>query len=498
MRIFIFILLLSSSIFVFIEAKSKDSSTLYRQHIEQNINATKSESISDFTFDELEELSKTAEPGGKLKTKLNDHLSMVYVVNRNNNLNLDKPYLRIAFWNVHRGFNILEIKEILLHQNAYEKKYLTNIKPRYRKNFKDELNTFATADIFCLNEVDIGIPRTHYKNIVSELGDSLSWDYAYASEFVEVGPLFKKQVVDKTLYKGLHGNAIISKFPIISAEVIRLPNQYDWYRTEVIKHQSPIEHIRHFGAMAIFSENIEYKEVRHGGRNALIVDIKLPNGQIITVVSTHLEDRAYPDKRLKQFKYLLESLKDKKTPVILSGDFNTSTTETIPTSLKKEIIKRVRDPHFVLRAVAAPFIPGLPAVSVLAAVPISKLLAYKDPFFPSIPIIFPNHERKFYACLKKFKFTDGNTFDLSGDKKRSSNRRRGLLANSNQRHWKGFKSTFKLEEPRLIAYFKLDWFFVKPVGKDFIPFNGKTLKILNCSIKGNLSDHNPITVDVKL
>ena len=220
MRIFIFILLLSFSVFVFIEAKSKDSSTLYRQHIEKNINATNSESISDFTFDELEKLSKTAEPEGKLKTKLNDHLSMVYVVNRNNNLNLDKPYLRIAFWNVHRGFNILEIKEILLHQNAYEKKYMTNIKPRYRKNFKAELNTFATADIFCLNEVDIGIPRTQYKNIVSELGDSLNWDYAYASEFVEVGPLFKKQVVDKTLYKGLHGNAIISKFPIISAEVL--------------------------------------------------------------------------------------------------------------------------------------------------------------------------------------------------------------------------------------------------------------------------------------
>lgn len=493
MRIFITILILSLSFFTCNIANSQDLATLYKQHIE----LPEPGQISDFTFNELEELSRTPTPEADLKAKLDNHLSMVYVIERNNSYSLDKPYLRIAHWNIKRGFNIGEIKEILLNQNAYENTHIANIKPRYRKNFKKELNTFATTDILCLNEVDIGMPRTQYKNIVSELGDALNWDYAYASEFVEVGPLFQKKEVDKTLYKGLHGNAIISRFPIISTQVIRLPDEYDWYR-ESIKNQPPLERLRHFGAMAIFSEQIEYKEVRHGGRNALVADIKLPDGQIITVVSAHLEDRAYADKRLKQFKYLLESLKDKKTPVILSGDLNTSTTETIPTSLKKEVTKRARDPHFVLRAVATPFIPGLPIASALASVPISKLFQYKDPFFPSIPIVFPNHERRFYASLKKFKFDDGNTFDLSGDKEKSSNGKGGLLANSNQRHWKGFKSTFKLEEPRLIAYFKLDWFFVKPIGEHFTPSNGKTLKTLNNSFKGNISDHNPITVDINL
>ncbi len=498
MRIFIFTLILS--LFTCNIANSEDSSTLYKRHIEENINVIDpgSGQFSDFTFNELEKLSQTPTPEADLKAKLDNHLSMVYVIERNNNYKLDKPYLRIAHWNIKRGFNIAEIKEILINQNDYEKKYISNVTPRYRKNFKKELNTLATTDILCLNEVDIGMPRTKYKNILLELSDSLNWNYAYATEFIEVGPLFQKKEVDKTLYKGLHGNVIISKFPIISAQVIRIPNEYDWYRRETIKRQSPLEHVRHFGAMAIFSEKIEYKEVRHGSRNALVADIKLPDGQIVTVVSTHLEDRAYSDKRLKQFKYILESLKDKKTPVILAGDFNTSTTETIPTSFKKEVVKRVRDPHFILRAIATPFVPGLPVASALAAVPLSKLVQYKDPFFPSIPIIFPNHERKFYACLKKFKFNDGNAFDLSGDKKKSSNGRRGLLANSNQRHWKGFKSTFKLEEPRLIAYFKLDWFFVKPVGEHFRPSNGKTLKTLNYSLKGHISDHNPITVDVNL
>ena len=479
-------------------ASTKDTTKIYKHHIEKNIYVEKIEPIPGFTFDELVKLSEVAKPEGELKTKLNNHLSMVYVINRNKTPKLDKSYIRIAEWNIKRGFNTDAIKEILTNSKAYENKYLVNIKRRNHKNFREEINSLANADILCLNEVDMGLPRTKYKNIASELADSLNWDYAYATEFVEVGPIVQKQNIDKTQYKGLHGNVIISRFPIVSAKVIRLPNYYDWYGGEIQKRQSPLEHFRKFGAKAIFREHIESREVRHGGRNAIIADIKLPNDQIITVVSTHFEDRAYADERLKQFKYLLNNIKDIKTPVILTGDFNTSTTDTKPTSMQKEIYKRIRDPHYLLRQAAFIPVPFVPVAGGIAAVTFSKLLQYKDPFFPSIPIIFPNHERKFYAYLKKFKFSDGHSFDLSGDKNRSSNHRAGLLANSNQRHWKGFKSTYKLEEPRIIAYFKLDWFFIKPLGQHFIPFNGRTLKTLNYSIKGHISDHNPITVDLKI
>ncbi len=496
MKIFTSVLLLILTIFTPSEALHKNSKAVYKQHVEENF--YKEKTISDFTFDELVELSKTAEPKLNLKAKLENHLSMVHIVNKNTEYKLDKPYLRIADWNIHRGYNINEIKEILTNPATYEKKIISNVKPRDRERFKEELNTFATADIICLSEVDIGMPRTKYKNIASELSDSLEWDYAYATEYIELGPLFLKQEVDELQYKGLHGNVILSKFPIVSAKVIRIPEQYDWYRNEVTKKQPPLERFRKFGAFSIFSERIAPNEVRHGTRNSIIADIKLPNNKLVTVVLTHLEDRAYPDQRLKQFKYLLENIKENKNPVILTGDFNTSTTDTKPTSLKKELLKRLRDPDYILRTTGSVFVPGLPVASGIAAFVFSKLLQYKDPFFPHVPIIFPNHERKFYKCLKEFKFCDGNGFDLSGDKKRSSNRKRGLLANSNQRHWKGFKSTFKLEKPRVIAYYKLDWFFIKPTGKNFQPFNGKTLKTLNYSLKGHISDHNPITVDVNL
>ncbi len=496
MKTFTSILLLILTVFTPSGALYKNSKAVYKQHVEENF--YKEKPISDFTFDELVELSKTAEPKSSLKTKLEKHLSMVHIVNRNTEYKLDKSYLRVADWNVHRGYNIDEIKEILTNPAAYEKEVISNVKPRDRKRFQEELNTFATADVICLSEVDIGMPRTKYKNIALELSNSLNWDYAYATEYVELGPLFLKQKVDSSQYKGLHGNVILSKFPIVSAKVIRIPEQYDWYRNEVPKKQPPLEKFRKFGAFSIFSERIAPNEVRHGTRNAIIADIKLPSNKLVTVVLTHLEDRAYPDQRLKQFQYLLENIKDNKNPVILTGDFNTSTTDTKPTCLKKEVSKRLRDPDYILRTTGSVFVPGLPVASGIAAFVFSKLLQYKDPFFPHIPVVFPNHERKFYACLKQFKFSDGNCFDLSGDRDRSYNRKRGLLANSNQRHWKGFKSTFKLEKPRVIAYYKLDWFFIKPVGKSFQPFNGRTLKTFNYSYKGHLSDHNPITVDLKL
>ncbi|MBI3308316.1 MAG: endonuclease/exonuclease/phosphatase family protein [Candidatus Melainabacteria bacterium] len=489
---FLILVILTSS------APINSSTSVLKQRVEKNVKLKMQEIISGLTFDELVELSKTSKPNLQLKAKLDEHLSTIYIVNRNNGHKLDKPYIRIADFNIYRGYTISQIKEILLNPKSYEKKYIQNVKRRNRKNFKDELYTLTETDILCINEADIGLPRTEYKNTVAELSDALNWNYAYATEYIELGAIVQMHNIDRDLYKGLHGNVILSKFPIISAEVIRLPEQYDWYRNEIKPKQPPLEHIRKFAALSIFSERILPREVRHGTRNALITDIQLPNDQIVTVVLTHLEDRAYSDERLEQFQYLLRHVKDKKTPVILTGDFNTSTTDTKPTSVKKEIHKRVRDPHFIARAVAVPFLPGISAVSGAVAVPCSKLLQYKDPFFLSIPVVFPNHERKFYATLKDFRFSDGNVFDLSGDKTKSSNGRGGLLANSNQRHWKGFKSTFKLEKPRIIAYFKLDWFFVKPVGNHFVPFNGKTLKTLNYSFKGHLSDHNPITVDLKL
>lgn len=480
-----------------VDQENQESST-FKLKGEKRVYIEEPDPLSGLTFSELVQLSKTPNPSPELEAKVQKHLSTVFVDNKNKNATLDKPYIRVGHWNVERGFQIKEIVDALTKNGSYVQRRLKNLPERKKDVFRDELKSFSESDIICFHELDIGMKRTDYRDNLMTITDALGWNSAYATEFIEVGPLFQNKKVSEREYRGLHGSAIVSKYPIASTKYIDLPTCYDWYSDEAKKRLSPVEHVRRFTAKSVFDEKLTRKEVRHGGRQAIVADVKLPNSEVITVVATHLEDRAFPDCRRKQFITLLDSIKDIKTPIVLAGDFNTSTTDTKPTSVNKEIFKRLRDPDYIARTVGSFFIPSLPVLSGFAAVATSKLLQYKDPAFPHVPIIFPNHERKLFKYMKKFRFADGTGFDLDGDRKRSFGNKRGLLANSNQRHWKGFKSTYRLEEPRIIAYFKLDWFFVKPAGNKFKPFYGRTLKTFNKSVEGGISDHNPIIVDLEV
>lgn len=470
----------------------------------------KLKSISTFTYQDLFKLSSQPVPYGAIKLKLSKQLSEPYVFNKdsilssfakaiNKDKGFDRPFLRVAHWNIERGFNINTIKKIFSDKMDYFYLYRKNVEFSTHNKFKKELQDLMTSDVICLNEVDIGVPRTNYRNVVAELAKELNYNYAFATEFIELDPIFHRLKVNPKKYLGLHGNAILSKYPIKDAYIIRLPECYKWYHAEV-GGISPLEHARRFGAKTVFKQEI-LTEVRHGNRCALICDIELPNGEIVTIVSTHLEDRCFPDKRFKQVEYLFEKLKNIRTPIVIAGDFNTTVTDSAPISVKKELSKRLRDPHFIARQAVLAIVPigiPLPGIANLTSFAISKALQYKDPTYPSIPVLFPNQERKLFKFIQDFWFADGEMIDCDGDSKKSSNGKKGLLANSNERDIKGFESTFKFEEPRVIAYFKLDWFFVKPKGKRFKPFNGQTLQLVNHAYPGRVSDHEPITVDLNI
>lgn len=459
----------------------------------------KEKSISCLSYEDLLRLSKQNSPKGSLSFKLQKQLSTPYTVKKYNFFKGNKfynPFVRVAHWNIQRGFNIDSIVHLLSNNSSYFYSYRKNIDSGDWKRFEKEARDFARSDIISLNEIDIGMPRTNYRNIAAELAEKLEYNYVFATEFIELGPIISKQNIDPQKYLGLHGNAILSRYPIKNARIVRLPQMYKWFDAE-LKRKSPLEYARRVGSDVLFNQKI-LSEARHGSRCALVADIELPNKEIISVVSTHLEDRCFPQGRYKQVQYLFENIKYKTCPVVLTGDFNTSTTDSAPTSFKKEIVKRLKDKDFIARQVAFAAIPGAPIAGSLAAIALSKAFQYKDPAFVNIPVLFPNHERKLFKCIKDFKFVDGRGFDTRGDSKRSSNGKRGFLANSNERQLKGFESTFKFEEPRLIAYFKLDWFFVKPRGKRFEPFNGQTLQLINHAFPSRLSDHEPITVDLTI
>ena len=173
------------------------------------------------------------------------------------------------------------------------------------------------------------MPRTKYRNIAEEFAKMLGYNYAFGVEFVEVDPahlgleehkwseeniLFpdKEYVVDKTKYKGLHGNAIISRYPIKNARIIRLPDYYGWFEKEKNKI-AKFEVARREAADIVFKENV-IREIRRGSRIALVADIEIPGmDKPLTVVSVHLENRVVPKYRHKQIKYLLNEIKEVKT-----------------------------------------------------------------------------------------------------------------------------------------------------------------------------------------
>jgi endonuclease/exonuclease/phosphatase family metal-dependent hydrolase len=221
------------------------------------------------------------------------------------------------------------------------------------------------ADVIVLNEVDWGVKRTGYRDVARELAAALRMNYAWGVEFVEIDPLetgtedfegideperaqlVKNIAVDKARALNLHGTAILSRYPLSNVRLVPFVNQgYDWYASEK-KKISKLEAGRRKGAALVFNEKIA-REVRRGGRMMLLADVedaRIPGGRV-TIVATHLEDKAKPSARVKQLEELLAYVKDVPHPVIIAGDMNTSGTDAAPTSFENEIKKRLGSSSF--------------------------------------------------------------------------------------------------------------------------------------------------------
>lgn len=469
-------------------------------------------------FNDLIKLSNTKNPDEQLKNKLNYVLNAPMVDNSfaNKNTKFNKDFIRVASWNINRGLNIEAINKLFSSPDELVKT-IKNPKADIKK-VKEQIEALRSANIIILNEVDIGMPRTGYKNIAKSLAEILGYNYAYGVEFVETDPshlglennkwseeriLFpdKDYKVEKEKYKGLHGNAILSRFPLKNVRIIRLPAIYGWFETEQ-KRIAEIEYLRRKASDKIFKEDI-IREIRHGNRMALLADIDIPElDKPVTIIATHFENRAVPEKRFIQMQYLLNAIKSINNPVILAGDFNTTSSDGSPTTIRRELSKKLKDPEFYIRQAIYYSLPYTLAISSAHTIT-NKIRINKNPTVKNIPVISPNKERKFFTTLKRFKFSDGGQFDFSGDRNKSSNGRKGLLANSNQRDLKGFTPTFIFERPLYIGKFKLDWIFVKPLIKEdktviLKPFNGMTLLEMNYAFEKLMADHSPVTVDLSL
>lgn len=489
-------------------------------------------------YEELVSLYRHKAPPDPLRAKLNLLLTTPFVSNDASDAGI-RPLLpetaglgrtlRVVQWNVERGLEYEAVRSALAGPSGLSELLDPATYPRggeKRELILRQAELLRQADIVVLNEVDWGVKRTGYRAVAAELADALGMNYAFGVEFVEVDPITlgiesfeelppetraemtEETRVDPTLYRGLHGTAILSRFPLENVRLRPFVYQpHDWYRDE-LKSVDGFEKGKRKAAEIVFREKVR-REVRRGGRMMLVADIAdpaLPDGRV-TIVATHLEDKTKPSRRRRQLTEMLDYVKGIEHAVVVAGDMNTSTRDSTPTSFKRELKQRLGSKSFWLRQ-GLKFFAGLQLPDLL----LDGVNVYRkqaDPTVRSFPVVAPNAEAAFFEELKKFRFADGGVFDFRGERESSTEGNAGVLSNSNQRGGKGFITTFEAERTiGFIGKYKLDWLFVKPPGlRDpyaeggphrFAPHFGRTLKLLNNSLEERISDHDPIATDLPL
>ncbi|WP_158789858.1 endonuclease/exonuclease/phosphatase family protein [Granulicella sp. L46] len=493
------------------------------------------------SYQELVTLNEQETVNPALSEKLNTLLTTPFVNNEayfagtrplRPALNGVGPSLRLVQWNIERGMELDDIKLLLTDKKGFLAKMHSEVasgedtKKPTDEEISAQIDLLQSADVIELNELDWGMKRTDYQAVVKELANALKMNWAYGVEFIEVDPKVlglqsfanvkneteRKELetlfsVDKDRVLGMHGTAILSRYPLRDVKLVPFKYQaYDWYNAE--KKYGALEAGKRKSASLIFGEAI-VREVRRGGRTNLIATIDVPElpEQKVTIIATHLENRTTPKGRVQQADELLDMIRPIRNPLIVAGDMNTTGRDGTVLSIKSAVLKKLNSPTFWATQ-GIKYATGVGAVMDLVSFTFKSAKFQSDPTASGVPLLAPNPEENFFDQLEKYRFDDGTRLDFRGDEELSVNHRDGTLGNSNERASKGFVTTFSL--PRTLGAkgkFKLDWVFVKAYLKDdskaadayrFAPSFARTLDDANEALAQPLSDHAAITVDLPL
>lgn len=195
--------------------------------------------------------------------------------------------LRVTYLNAQRGGFWCELADLI------------------RKN-----DILKYTDVWILNEFDLGMARSNNLHTVRLFAYALGLNYAFGIEFLELshGNLAEIEKVNSLGgidEYGLHGNAILSKYPIRNSKIIRSSG------IELLYQQK-----NKFTAQG--SEN------RLGGRMTLFCSIETPSGKLFSVASSHqqafLEDPTYDSLKKVTLSLLKMYITQLSIPVIFGGD----------------------------------------------------------------------------------------------------------------------------------------------------------------------------------
>jgi endonuclease/exonuclease/phosphatase family metal-dependent hydrolase len=185
--------------------------------------------------------------------------------------------IRVVAWNIERGMRLDGIVRFLR-----------------------EHPLLANADLLLLSELDWGMARTDNHNVAQELASALGMNYAFAPCYLALskGAGIERRA-DGENQESLHGNALLSRFPIRNAHSVVLPNGKD---------------------------KMKGAEKRIGSQRAVVADIEHPLG-LFRAVALHLDAHSSQRHRYLQMKIVLDHLEglSPRLPVLIGGDWNTTT-----------------------------------------------------------------------------------------------------------------------------------------------------------------------------
>jgi endonuclease/exonuclease/phosphatase family metal-dependent hydrolase len=296
------------------------------------------------------------------------------------------------------------------------------------------------SDVLLLTELDYGMARTGNRFVARDIADRLGLSFAFAPCYVALNKGSGVESAaggDNTL--ALHGNALLSRFPLRSAHSIALPNGKDKMRG---------------------------KEKRLGSQRAVVAEVLHPSGRF-RAVSLHLDAHSTQHHRLRQMRVVLDHLETlrPRLPVLIGGDWNTSTYNS----------KR-----------AAYSIAGyFRRVAMGVGHVIRNHYPYPERWFERR--LFRELERRGYLYRELNEMGAGTLhYDVAD-----------LATYENLREWvPGWCFAFirwALRQNGGRCSLKLDWF----TGRDISPAPGTSPKVVGglSSIYGPLSDHDPIVLD---
>ncbi len=154
-----------------------------------------------------------------------------------------------------------------------------------------------SADVLLLTETDVGMARSANRDVARTLARELDFHYAFAPCYLNLAKgSGAEHDVEGENELGLHGNALLSRYPIRSVHSIRLENGID---------------------------KMSGREKRLGCQAAVAARIEFPN-LTLTAVTIHLDAQSSQRHRREQMETVLNAL-PAGDPVVLGGDWNTTT-----------------------------------------------------------------------------------------------------------------------------------------------------------------------------